>query len=263
LFRTNATTEHSNDCPDLTVAHYYDPGGGLKWYEEASGTEGGSSCTGAGSGSIKTDAVVAEYSFLAFASAAGGVNALPVEFISFTGEKTGVANQLFWTTATEVNADYFELERANDALDFVKISRLSAAGNSNQLLDYAYTDSNPFKLSYYRLKQVDFDGSFEYSNTISIDRDLASLNNTGSDEMLIYPNPTKASNVNLRFHLSENKDVEIRVIDVLGQVVRILSVSLSNNQIEELYVGDLVKGSYQVVSQFTDGNTISKTLIIN
>ncbi len=191
------------------------------------------------------------------------VTALPVELISFTGEKAGAANKLYWTTATEINADYFDIERSTDAIEFIKITSLPAAGNSKQLLNYTYTDSNPFKVAYYRLKQVDFDGSFVYSKTLLIDRDLADLNNTTADEMLIYPNPNTASNVNLQFYLSENKEVEIRVIDVLGQVVRILSVSLSNNQIEELYVGDLVKGSYQVVSQFTDGNTMSKTLIIN
>jgi hypothetical protein len=188
--------------------------------------------------------------------------ALPVELISFTGKEDGDVNNLIWTTASEINADYFDIERSIDGIEFVKVGRVSGAGNSNELIDYDYRDANPFNLSYYRLKQVDFDGAFEYSNTIVIDRDLASLNNSGSDEMLIYPNPNASTNVNLRFYLSENKEVEIRVIDVLGQVVKNLSVSLSNNQVEELYVGNLAKGSYQVVSRFTAGNIISKTMII-
>lgn len=262
LFWTNAGAEGIDDCTDLTVAHYYNPGGGLKWYEEASTSDIGSSCAGAGSGSIKTDAVVTEYSFLTFASSGVGPNPLPVKLISFTGEKIGAANKLYWTTATEINADYFDIERSTDAIEFVKITSLAAAGNSNQLLNYTYTDSNPFIVSYYRLKQVDFDGSFVYSNILLIDRDLAGLNNTAADEMLIYPNPNTASNVNLQFYLSENKEVEIRVINVLGKVVRNLSVSISNNQVEELYVGNLAKGSYQVVSQFSNGITIAKVLII-
>lgn len=103
-------------------------------------------------------------------------SALPIELLYFTGEKNSCgSNILSWATATEQNNDKFEIERSIDGVDFVKIGTLKGAGNSTQKLTYNFVDNtvNP-SINYYRLKQIDFDGSFSYSNLISIDNSCES-----------------------------------------------------------------------------------------
>jgi len=115
---------------------------------------------------------------------------LPIELISFEGERRDKNVDLKWITATELNNDYFTLERSKDALNFDEIGRVAGAGNSHAQLNYSFTDDKPFDgVSYYRLKQTDFDGKYKYSNTVAINiKDVEILN--------FYPNPTTSqSNV--------------------------------------------------------------------
>ncbi len=95
---------------------------------------------------------------------------LPIELISFTGEKKEKNNELFWITATEFNNDYFTVEKTLDGIDFEIVGIENGAGNSNQYLNYSMVDYNVRNIiNYYRLKQTDFDGKYVYSDIISID----------------------------------------------------------------------------------------------
>lgn len=97
------------------------------------------------------------------------INPLPVELISFTGVKEEGGIVLKWNTASETNNDYFIVERSRDGIDFERIAVVNGAGNSTELLDYSFTDEHPFSgIQYYRLKQTDFDGAFEYSDIIAV-----------------------------------------------------------------------------------------------
>lgn len=94
---------------------------------------------------------------------------LPVELLAFTGRNEATQNHLHWSTANEMDCDRFEVERSSDAISFVQIGSVAGAGNSQVVLQYAYIDQDPFRgVSYYRLRQVDTDGSFEYSPVIAI-----------------------------------------------------------------------------------------------
>ena len=95
---------------------------------------------------------------------------LPVTFLSFNAKKlTETAAVLNWKTSQEQNSSYFQVERSNDALHYFNIGRVAASGNSTTAIDYYFTDTKPAAgINYYRLKQVDIDGKFEYSNTIKI-----------------------------------------------------------------------------------------------
>lgn len=101
---------------------------------------------------------------------------LPITLTSFTGkELTSTSNLLEWTTSSEINNDFFTLERSNDAINFEPIATIKGAGNSNQILNYEFIDqlqTSNLKLPtvYYRLKQTDFDGQFEYFDVIAITR---------------------------------------------------------------------------------------------
>jgi hypothetical protein len=128
--------------------------------------------------------------FSSWTAANGG--ALPVKLLAFTGFRKGNKNVLNWVTATEQNNKGFEVETSANGSDFKNIGWVAGAGNSNVLQTYTFTDhfanqsttqnSQP-PISYYRLKQFDFDGHFEYSNTIFI-------KNTDIETLVIYPNPT-------------------------------------------------------------------------
>lgn len=90
--------------------------------------------------------------------------AFPVELTAFTARPKGRAVQLNWATATESNNDYFSIEHSADGRQFDELGRVDGAGNSLKPKQYSFVHSSPEKgLNYYRLKQYDFDGAFEYS----------------------------------------------------------------------------------------------------
>ena len=97
---------------------------------------------------------------------------LPVELISFTASLEGSNAILNWITASEINSDYFEIERSLDGINFESISMIDGAGNSNHQLSYSDIDYNVDLLGvsvfYYRLKQTDFDGSYSYSQIVPL-----------------------------------------------------------------------------------------------
>ena len=124
---------------------------------------------------------------------------------------------LTWQTATELNNDYFEVQRAADGKTWEAIGKVKGAGNSNALLDYNFTDKKPLEgINFYRLLQVDFDRQSEYSPIISINYEKSSLFNTV--EVQLYPNPTGGSAELFVRGLVADKMVSVKVIDVFGRV---------------------------------------------
>lgn len=95
---------------------------------------------------------------------------LPIELLYFKGKNENETNILYWSTASEINNDYFTIEKSYDGYIFKDIDYIVGAGHSTHQLYYEYHDSNtqPF-ITYYRLKQTDYDGKYEYSEIISID----------------------------------------------------------------------------------------------
>ncbi|MDA0194525.1 MAG: T9SS type A sorting domain-containing protein [Bacteroidetes bacterium] len=144
--------------------------------------------------------------------------ALPVELIAFTGLITERGEAILnWSTAQEINNDYFEIQRSRDGYEFEVIGSVTGAGSTDRRVDYSFIDTHPyFGLSYYRLKQVDFDGQFEYSNVIW-------TNNTSlreGIEVSVFPNPAESSNVNLRISTGdENSPIVVRIIDLGGNLL--------------------------------------------
>ena len=99
---------------------------------------------------------------------------LPVELLDFSGETHDInTNVLKWTTLTELNNDYFTLERSSDAINFETVATIPGAGNSSIIMNYTIFDALPLKQMptyYYKLKQTDFDGKYEYFDIIAISR---------------------------------------------------------------------------------------------
>lgn len=112
-------------------------------------------------------------------------NPLPVEWVSFIGRTNGAINELFWTTGMELNSDYFNVQRSSDGRTFASIGRVDAAGNSSLTSNYAFTDRSPIPgVNYYRLAQVDFDGTTDFSEVVRLTNEVAT-----SASVAVAPNP--------------------------------------------------------------------------
>ena len=121
------------------------------------------------SGVITSGSAVSTFSPFTLGSSSS-TNVLPIELVSFYGEKKDNRNILNWTTASEINNAYFTIEKSYNGFDFEWVGTQDGSSPSTQIINYNLTDFNILKtINYYRLKQTDFDGKFEYSNTISID----------------------------------------------------------------------------------------------
>lgn len=100
---------------------------------------------------------------------------LPIELISFTGEKNGNNNILIWETSSEHNNDFFTIEKTTDGTNYEVVGTIDGAGNSGSYLQYMLTDYDVREvINYYRLKQTDFDGKYTFTNDISIDNRINS-----------------------------------------------------------------------------------------
>lgn len=111
------------------------------------------------------------------------IPAMPVTLSSFSAKKQSTGNILTWQTTSETTNKGFEIERSKDAVNFENIGFIDGNGDSKATNDYSFLDKNPFTLTYYRLKQIDYDGKFEYSRIIYLKKDNAALS--------VYPNPVK------------------------------------------------------------------------
>lgn len=113
---------------------------------------------------------------------------LPIELISFVGNCNNGSVSLNWETATETNNNFFTIEKSNDALTWQSIAEIKGAGNSTNYKTYSYNDNekNTEKITYYKLKQTDYDGKYAYSPIIDI-APCANINNNTTGP---FPNPT-------------------------------------------------------------------------
>ncbi|WP_338812160.1 T9SS type A sorting domain-containing protein [Bernardetia sp. Wsw4-3y2] len=142
---------------------------------------------------------------------------LPLELTEFRGEKIKDQNLLHWATAREFNTSHFEIERSNDAMDFINIGELKCGNKKNENQIYQYWDKEPqIGINYYRLKQVDLDGTFTYTKTISIDNQGIITN---FEIHKIYPNPAQNA-INFVFAVpASNSELQIEIFDNNGESV--------------------------------------------
>ncbi|MFZ9956159.1 MAG: T9SS type A sorting domain-containing protein [Flavobacteriales bacterium] len=145
----------------------------------------------------------------------GSADLLPVEMISFFGRKSREKVELDWQTASEMNSSYFEIQRSTDGVNFETIGVEDAAGFSNSLISYQFTDASAAKgMNYYRLKEVDTDGMFEYSDVVVVDFF------TGNSllQVSLYPNPMQ-DNAILSFDMPNEGRASVEVFDAIGRLV--------------------------------------------
>ena len=123
----------------------------------------------------------------AFSNTISALALLPVNLVSFNVSKVTGANQLQWSTASEQSSKFFELLRSEDGANFTSIAKINSSGSSSTTKAYQYNDnlsSSPAPVYYYRLRLVDINGNFSYSNIILI-------KNTKGTTITVYPNPAQ------------------------------------------------------------------------
>ncbi len=179
--------------------------------------------------------------FITIASA-NSATPLPVELTQFNVDCQNDNPKLSWTTESEINNDYFTIERSADAINFEPIAMVDGSGNSSIIINYSWIDDNPISgTSYFRLKQTDYNGADEYHGvkTVSCEQ---------SNNISIYPNPFEN---NFTVQLSENTTYPliVEVLDYLGRKVH--EQTIVNNTTEITLNDELPTGTYfiKVVSQ--------------
>ena len=186
---------------------------------------------------------------------------LPVELLSFAAQALGRDARLNWRTATETNNDYFELQRSLDGRTFGAFGRVAGAGTSSRATDYAHTDAGIGATTtgpvYYRLRQVDRDGSFAYSPVRTVSFDQASAGKPG---ISLFPNPaTPAATTTLDLGLLPAGTYQVRVLDALGR--QVLTATAEGGKTTPLDLRASASGTYIVLVRAADGRQFGQRLV--
>jgi hypothetical protein len=150
-----------------------------------------------------------------------GTSTLPVELISFTATAQRAGTQLYWATATEINNYGFEIQRsaAGEQEDWKRVGFVEGNGTSNAQKNYSYTDNTLSSGTYtYRLKQIDRDGKFEYSQSVEVS---IGQSVKGYELMQNYPNPFNPSTV-ISYQLPALSQTSLMIFDAVGREVAVL-----------------------------------------
>ena len=220
-FWNNANTTFSGTCA-ATPSVYY-------WVDDVSvidQTGGGGSCNGA----------------------------LSVDLLSFDASCDGNNTvKLQWATASETNNDYFAVERTTDGINYEEIARVDGAGNSSATLNYEFIDNEvsgiKYKVSsiYYRIKQTDFDGKFEYFNPVAVGSCTA---------FSVFPNPAQ-NELGIQIFSGGNENIVIEVFDVVGKKISSQSyLAAQGNNVFTLDISAVANGMYIL-------NVITKNVVVN
>jgi hypothetical protein len=185
---------HNNvtDRNDIVVAHYNTANN--EWVNKGASLSGGSTNAAGFINSLETTS----FSTQEFSIGTTGAAPLPVEFGDLTAKSITDGVKLDWFTYTETNNNYFEVEHSTDGTTFNAVGLVEGMGNTATQTNYSFTHLNPAEgFNYYRLKQVDYDGQFAYSQTV---RAIYSYGSLGKS-VVLYPNPVP-SNRQLNLQIS-------------------------------------------------------------
>ncbi len=188
-------------------------------------------------------------------------NPLPVELKYFTAECTDDQQVLCeWATASEMNNDYFTIERTTDEnTSWTEIGTVKGNGNTSTVRTYSFKDEEALqKPAFYRLKQTDYNGQFEYFSPVRVDC------NSYKNEMTVFPNPANGSDVNLLFANGTDADVLVVLYDVNGKETYSKMV-IAEDEHKNIYTlgltGKLAPGIYLIKATSADA-VLSRKLIV-
>lgn len=165
------------------------------------------------------------------------VTALPVEFINVEANFNGSKAMIHWSTATEVNNDYFVVERSFDGDNWEEVARENGAGNSNEILSYTAVDySNDMsKDAFYRVRQFDFDGTNDISRTVLLKKEDAV-------KPVIYPNPATGNVIKIGSEGLSDVDRDISITTIHGKEISFVYDDVNNT----IAIDNFRKGIYLI-----------------
>ncbi len=170
---------------------------------------------------------------------------LPVSWLSFNGERVEKLTKLNWSTASEKNSSYFTVQKSINGVEFSNIGQVKAANFSSQVSNYSFNDlTNGTSSSYYRIMEVDMNGSFSYSKIIYI-------NQISANTISLYPNP---ANSTIYIDNTSEETLEIEFLNTSGKKVQNQLLVAGTNSIS---IEDLPVGVYIFHSKMKNSNTIS------
>lgn len=204
----DANSNHGgvDDTTQLIVCRW----DGSAWQKQGDGNILQTSST---AGTTQSETVT---SFSPFTLGSSGTNnPLPIELIFFSGKVENNTIDLNWATASEINNDYFTIERSLNAIDFEEALIIDGAGNSSHTIYYSVVDESPLEgTSYYRLKQTDFDGKYEYSKVVPVyfdDEDKFRLLSTQVDR--------DSKKLEITFTSEEKVTIICKIFDITGRQI--------------------------------------------
>jgi hypothetical protein len=198
------------------------------------------------------------YSYLPLFSIESCYYTLPIELLTFDLFVEQDLVHVFWETASEINADYFEVQRSIDGKRWDNIGTIAAQGNSNSATHYAFTDDEPFEgRSYYRLRMVDVDGSFSFSPVKSV-----LFSSASSSYIDLVPNPANSLVQMLVFSPSETA-VQVSVKSISGSVIWQSNELLESGfQTILIDIASWASGVYIVEYTFRNGKSGQEKLLV-
>lgn len=177
---------------------------------------------------------------------------LPIELVSFDAVVNGNGVDLLWTTASETNNDFFTIERTADLTEWEIVNTVPGAGDSDEIRNYLSRDHNPIEgLSFYRLKQTDFDGQFSYS-------DIERVFFSSPASIAVFPNPAQ-NEVTINSGTPINP-TQVRIFNTLGQLIEARASQINPRSIR-LMTDTLAPGIYQLKITVNSGLTHIRLII--
>lgn len=252
LWTINASANPTSGTYDMTL---YSTGatntaGATGWTVQKAGSTAGPWSLN-GTCAFSTVSVIARTSMNGFSvfGVAQSTTPLPIELIDFAGYRIKESNILTWTTASELNSDYFLVEKSRNGFDFTTMEKVNAQGNSTSPIDYNATDDEPFSgITYYRLNFFDKDGTNEFSKTIAISSEVDNELTVNS----IFPNPGKET-LNMDYSVSHKTDLTLSLIDASGRVLKTKSITVNGNGTFTMKTNEVKAGIYMFVVTDNDG----------
>ncbi len=181
-------------------------------------------------------------------------SALPVELLFFTARAAECKVILSWSTASELNNDYFEVQKSTDATVWTTIGKVDGNSTTNYKNDYSFEDEvSQNAVIYYRLKQVDFDGTAEYHHTITVE-----TKRCNAAQISLFPNPAK-NILNIKVSNSDRINMHITIINAVGRILQSIS---TNNTLTPIDITGYPAGTYFLQINIDNGQSESMPFVI-
>jgi hypothetical protein len=185
---------------------------------------------------------------------------LPITLLSFNAVWANSRQseaRVFWATASEENNDYFDVQRSADGSTWTNIERVQGAGTSINTLNYQILDLNPLHgISYYRLRQVDFDGTATYTHIVALKREISGA------AISVYPNPA-TNQFQVAFEGFKSEEVSINILDNSGRIVLALNNNVLNNPVQMINASGFQSGVYYIHVTSETESFVEKIVIKN